>query len=92
MKSEKPVGRVAISSPARPKMDSLQLKSGLFNQYPINSASRDCSRLLMTARDLEMAGKSPETLPDAPGRNINLAKIPATLAGKSVIFAKKINP
>jgi hypothetical protein len=51
MKSEKPVGRVAISSPARPKMDSLRLKIGLINQYPINPAHRDCSRMLMTARD-----------------------------------------
>ena len=45
MKSEKPVARGAISFPARPKIGGLLLKSGLFNQYPINSSHRDCTWL-----------------------------------------------
>jgi len=43
----------------------------------------------VTQRQLE---NHPETLPDGPGRNINLGKIPAKLARKSVISGKKINP
>ncbi len=66
MKSEEPVGRVAIFSPALPKMDSLRLKSGLINQNPINPARPDCSRLLMTARDPADGWKSPRNVAGCP--------------------------
>jgi hypothetical protein len=39
-----------------------------------------------------MAGNHPGTLRDAPGRIVNLSKIPAFLWKKSVVSWKKINP
>jgi hypothetical protein len=39
-----------------------------------------------------MAGNHPGTLRDAPGRIVNLSKIPAFLWKKSTVSLKKINP
>ncbi len=49
-----------------------------------------CSWLFVTQRRQEK--NHPETMPDAPRRIVNLAKIPTTLAEESVISSKNINP